>query len=161
MMSQTNLPIYSYENDKKNPVIHYSNSFGNFYFVSRAWYDNSDLDSERSKRVFFNMDLNFQSKSRYYFLSSEGANSVLEGEGEGEGAEGCHPLTLHNVEHIDQQRGARHYLLGNKDVKIMKNLTIILIGCMTLALKLLAMFTLSMGSIIIKCALLIFMCQNV
>ena len=38
----------------------------------------------------------------------------------------------------------------------MKNLTIILIGCMTLALKLLAMFTLSMGSIIIKCGLLIY-----
>ena len=46
--------------------------------------------------------------------------------------------------------GAGHYLLGNKDVKIMKNVTIILIGCMTIALKVLAMFTLSMGSLTLK-----------
>ena len=31
-----------------------------------------------------------------------------------------------HVEHLDQQMGAGHYLLGNKDVKIMKNFTIIL-----------------------------------
>ena len=47
-------------------------------------------------------------------------------------------------------------VLGNKDVKIMKNLTIILIGSMTLALKVLAMLTLSMGSLTLKCALLIY-----
>ena len=39
-----------------------------------------------------------------------------------------------HVEHLDQQMGAGHYLLGNKDVKIIKNCTIILIGCITLAL---------------------------
>ena len=42
------------------------------------------------------------------------------------------------------------YILGNKDVKTMENFTIILIGCMTLALKVLAMFTLSMGSLTLK-----------
>ena len=41
------------------------------------------------------------------------------------------------VEHFDQQMGAGHSWLGNKDVKIMKNCTIIVIGCMTLALKVL------------------------
>ena len=61
-----------------------------------------------------------------------------------------------HVEHLDQQMGAGHSVLGNKDVKIMKNFTIILIGCMTLALKVLAMFTLSMGSLTLKCALLIY-----
>ena len=49
-----------------------------------------------------------------------------------------------------------NYLLGNKDVKIMKNLTIILIGCMTLALKVLSMLTLCMGSLTLKCAVLIY-----
>ena len=62
------------------------------------------------------------------------------------------------AEHFDQQMGAGHSLLGNKDVKIMKNCTIILIGCMILALKVLAMFTLSMGSLTLKCALLITYC---
>ena len=33
-----------------------------------------------------------------------------------------------HVEHFDQQLGAGHSLLGNKDVKIMKNCTILLIG---------------------------------
>ena len=61
-----------------------------------------------------------------------------------------------HVKHLDQQMGAGHYLLGNKDVKIMKNFTIILIGCMTLALKVLAMFTLNMGSLTLKCGLLIY-----
>ena len=50
---------------------------------------------------------------------------------------------VEHLEHLDQQMGAGHSLLGNKDVKIMKKCTIILIGCMTLALKVLAMFTLS------------------
>ena len=55
-----------------------------------------------------------------------------------------------HVDHLDQQMGAGHSLLGNKDVKIMKNCTIILIGCMILALKVLAMFTLSIGAQILK-----------
>ena len=38
----------------------------------------------------------------------------------------------------------------------MKNLTIILIGCMTLVLMVLAMLTLSMGSLTLKCASLIY-----
>ena len=72
-------------------------------------------------------------------------------------------LLKKHVEHFDQQMsmGAGHSLLGNKDVKIMKNCTIILIGCMTLALKVLAMFTLSLGILILKSAVLInnFTCQ--
>ena len=65
-------------------------------------------------------------------------------------------LLKKRVEHFDHQMGAGHSLLGNKDVKIMKNCTIILIGCMmTLALKVLAMFTLSMGPLTLKCALLL------
>ena len=38
----------------------------------------------------------------------------------------------------------------------MKNFTIILIGCMTLVLKVLAMFTLSMGTLILKSTILIY-----
>ena len=141
MMSQIIAPSHSY----KNPRIYYSaknqlskKTFGIFYLANEASNDILELNPVPTRRIAVS--------------KLKGANFFLEGEG----AEGCHPLTLHNVEHIDQQRGARHYLLGNKDVKIMKNLTIILIGCMTLGLKLLAMFTLSMGSISIKCALLIY-----
>ena len=55
-----------------------------------------------------------------------------------------------------QPNHARHYLLSNKDVKMKKNFTITLIGCMILVLKVLAMFTLSMSTIILKCAVLIY-----
>ena len=54
-----------------------------------------------------------------------------------------------------------NYLLGNIDVKIMKNLTIILIGCMTLVLMVLAMLTLSTGSLTLKCASLIYFSHHV
>ena len=40
----------------------------------------------------------------------------------------CGLLNKH-VEHFDRQVGAGHSLLGGKDVKIMKDCTIILIGC--------------------------------
>ena len=40
-----------------------------------------------------------------------------------------------HVEHFDQQMGAVHSVLGNKDVKIMKIGTIILIGFMIIVLK--------------------------
>ena len=45
---------------------------------------------------------------------------------------------------------------GEQRCKDYENFTIILIGCMTLALNVLAMFTLSMGSQTLKCALLIY-----
>ena len=56
MMSQTNPPIYSYENDK-NPVIDYkfkineyeNERFGDFYLGSKRSYDNSDPISSSSK----------------------------------------------------------------------------------------------------------------
>ena len=140
MMSQTNLPIYSYENDKKNPVIHYNfkineykKRLGNFYFSPGTPNPNLEPNPVPAFNTFLQTVKNVE-----FVCTSEGTRGCL-----------CPPLPP-SVEHIDQQRGARHYLLGYKDVKIMKNLTIILIGCMTLGLKLLAMFTLSMGSISIN-----------
>ena len=44
---------------------------------------------------------------------------------------------------------------GAKDVKFMKIYTVILIGAMTLALKVLAMFTLSMGTLIFESVIFI------
>ena len=41
--------------------------------------------------------------------------------------------------------GAGQFILSSKDEKIMKICTILLVGTMTLVLKALAMFTLSMG----------------
>ena len=46
--------------------------------------------------------------------------------------------------------GAVHPRLGNKGLKFMKISTIILIGMMTLALKVIAMFTLIMGTLILE-----------
>ena len=53
-------------------------------------------------------------------------------------------LTKH-VECYDQQLGAVHPRLSDIDVKCIKICTIILIDMMTLALKVLAMFTLSIS----------------
>ena len=52
--------------------------------------------------------------------------------------------------------GAEHPILGNKDVKFMKICTIILIGTMTLALKVLAMFTLSMSTLTFESVMFIY-----
>ena len=49
-----------------------------------------------------------------------------------------------------------HPSLGNKDFKFMKISTIILIGMMTLALKVIAMFTLGMGILILESVILIY-----
>ena len=51
------------------------------------------------------------------------------------------------AEYSDQHMGAGHSFLSNKDVKFMKICTIILVGTMTIAVKALAMFTLSMGTL--------------
>ena len=59
-------------------------------------------------------------------------------------------LLSKHVEYYDQQTGARHPRLCNRDVRFMKVCTIILIGMMTLALKVLALFTLSMGALIFE-----------
>ena len=48
-----------------------------------------------------------------------------------------------------------HPMLCNKDVKFMKICTIILIIVMTLALKAFAMFTLSMGTLILESVIFI------
>ena len=61
-----------------------------------------------------------------------------------------------HVEYSDQHMGAGHSILSNKDVKIIKICTIIFIGIMTLALKVLAMFTLSMGILFLKSVILIY-----
>ena len=58
-----------------------------------------------------------------------------------------------HVDYSDQHWGAVHPILCNKDVKVMKICTIILISMMTLALKVIAMFTLSMGTLILECYL--------
>ena len=52
-----------------------------------------------------------------------------------------------HVEYYDQHMGAGQSILGNKDFNFMKMCTIILIRAMNLALKVLTMFTLSMGTL--------------
>ena len=54
------------------------------------------------------------------------------------------------------QVGAGQSILSNKDVKIMKTCTIIFIGTMILALKVLVMFTLSMGTLTLESAIFIY-----
>ena len=61
-----------------------------------------------------------------------------------------------SVEYFDQQLGEVHPRLCNKDVKFMKICTIILICMMTLALKVLAMFTFNMGALISESAIFIY-----
>ena len=53
-------------------------------------------------------------------------------------------LLHRHVEYFDQQVGAGHSIWWNKDFKIMKISTIILMGMIILALKVLALFTLSL-----------------
>ena len=57
-------------------------------------------------------------------------------------------ILVEHFERFDRQMGAGYSWWDGKDVKIMKNCTIIIIGCMTLTLKVLAMLTLSMGTLI-------------
>ena len=53
-----------------------------------------------------------------------------------------------HTEYFDQQMGTGHPMWCNKDVKLMKVCTIILIDMMISALKVLALLTLSMGTLI-------------
>ena len=55
-----------------------------------------------------------------------------------------------HVEYSDQHMGAVHPGLSNIDFQVMKICTITLIGMTSLALKVLAMFTLSMGTMIFE-----------
>ena len=58
-----------------------------------------------------------------------------------------------HIDYSDQQMGPVHPERSDRDVKCIKICTIILIGMMTSALKVLAMFTLSMGTLILECYL--------
>ena len=61
-----------------------------------------------------------------------------------------------HVEYLDQHMGAGQSPLSNTDVKFMKTGTIILIGTMILAIKLLTMCTLSMGTLTLECAIFLY-----
>ena len=60
-----------------------------------------------------------------------------------------------HVEYSDQQMDAGQSILSNKDIKFMKTCTIIFIGTMILALRVLAMFTLSMGTLTLESTIFI------
>ena len=55
-----------------------------------------------------------------------------------------------HVEYYDQQMGARHPSLYNKEFRVMKTCTITLIYMMALVLTALVMLTLSMGTMIFE-----------
>ena len=123
----------------ENNIAIYFNKIQGLENLNYSNYFNKNFNINKDCKRLTNKNLAVQPNHRIIFLSSFEYN-----------------LLNKHAEHLDQQMGAGHYLLGNKDVKIMKNCTIILIGCMTLALKVLAMFTLSMGTLILKSTILIY-----
>ena len=90
---------------------------------------NSNFFSKHSKPVFPNSEMSGEPANTKTYLSK--FEYIL--------------LNKH-AKYSDQHMGAGHTILGKKEAKIMKICTIIFIGTMILVLKVLAMFTLSMGT---------------
>ena len=185
-MSQTNAPSHSY----KNPRIYYQtwkdgsdnslgNSLGNFYLASRAWYEDSDLNSSSLYKLGsfkLNFEVHFETTVFDYndclfvclFVCLE--NLAVQPNSEKPGSPNSptnkkiflssfkYDLLNKHVKSSDQQMGGApsdwssgaHLYLSGADFKIMKVCSIILVIVMTLALNALLILTASIGTLFLK-----------